>query len=78
MTPIPICLPLRLDPLAYLLGATRECLGINFIPSLLALTGGLISFHYESILDLQDECPLFLCYSPNSGTGELAHYVMDH
>lgn len=70
MTPVPISLPLRLDPLSQLFEMTRECLGINYIPSLLAFTGGMISFHYESILDLQDECPLFLCYSYNSGTGE--------
>ena len=73
LTPVQICLPLRLDPLPHLFETTKGCLGINFIPSLLSFTGGVISFHYESILDLQDECPLFLCYSPSSGTGEPAH-----
>lgn len=73
LIPVPICLPLSLEPLIHLFEITKECLGVNFIPSLVAFSGGVISFHYESILEIQDECPLFLCYSPNSGTG---NYVM--
>lgn len=32
-------------------------------------------FHFEAIQDLQDECPLILCYSKQSGTGRHMPYV---
>lgn len=54
-----------------LLAMSKRCLDNNFISSVLTLAGGIIVFHYESIIDLQDECPLILCYSRKSGTGEL-------
>ena len=62
--------PLHYSP-DTLLEIARHCLHNNFISAVLTVVGGIISFHYESILQIQDEWPLFLCYSRESGTGRL-------
>ena len=49
-------------------------LGNNFIPSFLTTIGAIIAFHREYILQVQDEFPIFLCYSAQSGTGTLLLY----
>ena len=69
LVPLPISLPLRLRPLIRLLTIARKCLDNNFLGSFLTMVGCIMVFHYESIPDIQDECPLILCYSRNSGTG---------
>ena len=76
--PLPITLPLEIQPLVELLYLSRRCLDNNFISSFLVLAGGVIVFHYETILDIQDECPLNLCYSSKSGTGTvLTNYFVN-
>lgn len=61
--------PFQLEPLKHLLSTARECLDNNFLSSFLTLVGSIMAFHYTSILVTQDECPLILCYSRESGTG---------
>ena len=70
---LPIHLPLELAPLAEMLKTAKLCLCNNFISSFITLVGAIIAFHYESIMDIQDECPLILCYSSSSGTGMYLH-----
>jgi hypothetical protein len=64
-----INLPLTIEPLKALLDLTKKCLRNNFCSAFLALAGGIVIFHFEAIQDLQDECPIILCYSKQSGTG---------
>ena len=52
-----------------LLSLTRQCLVNNFVSSFLTVAGAVLLLHYESILDMQDECPVVLCYSSTSGAG---------
>ena len=68
-TSLPVHLPLSLEPLITLLYTSKKCLDDNFISSFLTVVGCIMVFHYESLLDIQDECPLILCYSRQSGTG---------
>lgn len=71
--PLSIVTPLHLDPMVDVLSITKKCLDNNFISSFLTVAGAVILLHYESILELQDECPLILCFSTMPGTGD--HYI---
>lgn len=64
-----ISTPLSSTPLRRLLRIAKQCLDNNFLPSLMVMAGGIVAFHYESILDLQDQCPLILAFSKECGTG---------
>ena len=70
---IPANVQLPLDtnskPMIELLEASKNCLENNFISSFLTVAGSIVLLHYETILGMQDECPLILCYSSQSGTG---------
>ena len=70
LLPISVALPLEKNPLLKLLETVKLCLDNNFLSCFMTIVGGIIGFHYESIMDIQDECPLFLCYSRESGTGK--------
>lgn len=48
----------------------RQCLGNNFIPAFLTMVGGLLAFHHEAVVMMDDSCPITVCYSPGSGTGK--------
>lgn len=37
--------------------------------SFIGLAGGVLAFHFQTIHDQQDECPIILLYSKSSGTG---------
>ena len=69
-----ISTPLSGAPLLELLKTAKECLDNNFLSSLVMMAGGIVAFHYESILDLQDECPLIMGFSRESGTG--VHFLL--
>jgi len=43
--------------------------------SFIALAGGIVAFHFETIHGQQDECPIILCYSKASGTGIANNYL---
>ena len=73
MVPLHISTPLCEAPLLELLKTAKECLSNNFMSSLVMMAGSIIAFHYESILDLQDECPLIMGFSRESGTGGYAN-----
>ena len=73
--PIHVSLPLSRDPLIHLLRITKKCLDNNFISCFLAVAGTVILLHYESILEVQDECPLLLCYSTEPGTGYIYFHM---
>lgn len=62
-------LPLEVNPLIELIRLQKDCLKNNFMSSFIALAGGIVAFHFETIQDQQDECPIILCYSKASGTG---------
>ena len=67
--PVTISTPLSVEPMIQLLKISKKCLGNNFISSFLTVAGAGVLLHYESILGMQDECPLMLCYSSKPGTG---------
>ena len=69
LTPAMIFLPLRLQPLQDLIRVMREYLGNNFLSGFATIAASIIIFHYQSVLNQQDECPLILCYSHSNGTG---------
>ncbi len=77
VVPTHVALPLDLQPMKDLLKTARKCLDNNYLPSFIMTVGGILAFHYESILDLQDKCPLFLAYSAESGTGMYVNVVWD-
>ena len=62
-------LPLNNDCLREALAVQKEALSNNFISSFIALAGSVVLFHFEAIKEIQDECPLVLCYSKECGTG---------
>ena len=45
--------------LADLLEIAKSCLNSNYLSAVLTMIGGIVSFHYKSILQIQDECSLF-------------------
>ena len=69
VNPVPVATPLCANSLVDILSLTRQCLVNNFVSSFLTVAGAVLLLHYESILDMQDECPLVLCYSSTSGAG---------
>ena len=42
--------------------------------SFLGLAGGVLVFHFQTIHDQQDECPIILLYSKSSGTGNVRSF----
>ena len=70
VVPLPISLPPSSEPLILLLKMAKKCLGNNFMSSFMTTAGCVMAFHYTSLLEIQDECPLILCYSKTSGTGK--------
>lgn len=72
ISPLPVSLPLSIKPLKELLKPAKKCLGNNFTSSFITIVGTVIVFHYESIMDIQDECPLIMCYSRESRTGMIS------
>ena len=69
VNPVPVATPLCAKSLIDILSLTRQCLVNNFVSSFLTVAGAVLLLHYESILDMQDECPVVLCYSSISGAG---------
>ena len=70
-----IALPLCPDGFQQLCRTALQCLKNNFYSFFLAVSGGVMAHHYEKVLEIQDECPLVLCYSASCGTGELGMYI---
>ncbi len=68
-------MPFSLEPLKKLLATERRCLDNNFVSGFLTLVGSVVAFHYSSIIDIHEECPLVLCYSKGSGTGRLGAVI---
>lgn len=68
--PASVSTPLSSNTLTELLKITKKCLKNNFLSSFLTVAGAAVLLHYKSILDVQDECPLLLCFSSTPGTGE--------
>jgi len=69
LIPVEVKLPLCLEPFVSLLGAAKECLQNNFLSCFATIAGSATLFHYQSICEQQDTCPLVLCYSTSCGTG---------
>lgn len=59
--PVNPSLPLSLSLLRHLEQITKKYLHNNFISAVLTMVGAIVSVHYQSILKLEDEGPLFLC-----------------
>lgn len=70
LTPVSIKLPCSLFPLRELMKTTKLALRNNFIPCFLSMAASIITFHYTSVLEINDECPITLLYSSCFGTGE--------
>ena len=70
-----IALPLCPDGFQQLCRTALRCLKNNFYSFFLAVSGGVMALHYEKVLEIQDKCPLVLCYSVSCGTGELGIYI---
>ena len=64
-----IHLPLDKSGLGKLLHIQKDLLKSNFLSSFLTLAGSVVLFHFEAIKEIQDECPVIVCYSKQSGTG---------
>jgi len=64
-----INLPLSTDSFVDLLLAEKTGLQNNFISAFIAHAASAVVFHSEALKDLQDDCPVILCYSKHSGTG---------
>ena len=72
-----IALPLCPDGFQRLCRTALRCLKNNFYSFfILAVSGGVMALHYEKVLEIQDECPLVLCYSASCGTGEYLHLYL--
>ena len=52
------------------LALQQDSFNNNFLSSFMALSGTLVLFHFEKLREIQDECPIILCYSKESGTGK--------
>lgn len=72
--PLTIATPLRNESFQNMIKAARKALGNNFLSLFLTTVGSIIAFHREYILQLQDEFPIFLCYSEQTGTGKRLSY----
>lgn len=73
-----IASPLRNESLQDLMTAAWKTLGNTFISSFLTTVRAIFAFHCEYILQLQDEFPIFLCYSAQSETGTLLLYPIHY
>ena len=73
-----IALPLCPDGFQRLCRTPLRCLKNNFYSFFLAVSGGVMALHYQKVLEIQDECPLVLCYSASCGTGEYLHLYLNY
>ena len=62
-------LPLSSTSFKDLLTAEKVGLANNFISAFIAHAGSVVVFHSDTIKEIQDDCPIILCYSKYSGTG---------
>lgn len=69
ISPTQVSQPLDLSGLREVVDTARQCLGNNFIPAFLTMVGGLLAFHHEAVVTMDDSCPITICYSQGSGTG---------
>lgn len=69
VVPFQISTPFCAAPLLDLVQTATNCLDNNFLSFLVIMVGGIVVFHYQTILNIQDECCLILGYSTDSGTG---------
>lgn len=69
LVPSVIHLPLGLEPLQQLISTAKDLLSNNFNSCFATIAGSVLLFHYQVIMEEQDECPLVLCYSRGNGTG---------
>lgn len=75
--PAAIHLPLSPHGLENMLLTAKRLLTNNFYSCFATIAGSIILFHYEGIIEQQDECPLILCYSSGNGTGKfLAPFII--
>jgi len=64
-----ISLPLSIISFVELLSAEKTGLANNFVSAFIAHAASAVVFHSEAIKELQDDCPIILCFSKYSGTG---------
>lgn len=69
LQPMKICIPLDDAILRTALSVLKDALHNNFFSSFMAIAGSVLLFHYEAIQEIQDQCPILLCFSKESGTG---------
>ena len=60
-----------------LCATAQECLSNNFLSFFAAVSGAVMSLHFEQVVHLNDECPIVMCYSSSCGTGKY-YNVMYH
>jgi len=65
-------LPLSTIPFKELIATEKAGLANNFISAFIAHAGSVIVFHSEALKEIQDDCPIILCYSKHSGTGTVS------
>ena len=69
-------LPLATTPFKELIAAEKVGLANNFVSAFISHAGSIVLFHSEELKEIQDDCPIILCYSNYSGTGiVILHYV---
>ena len=64
-----IRIPLSTGPIKQLVANLKVCMKHNFVPSLLVIAGGILSFHYQQIVQCYGGCPLTFL-TGESGTGK--------
>ena len=70
LIPATIHLPLNINHFVVMLKAAKACLLNNFLSCFATIAGSLVLFHYETIREQKDACPLIMCYSSSCGTGK--------
>ena len=64
-----IQLPLSTTAFKQLIAAEKVGLANNFTSAFISHAGSVVVFHSEVLKEIQDDCPIILCYSSHSGTG---------
>ena len=76
ISPLNVSIPCSLTPLRELIALSKQSLKNNFLPCVIGIASSILPFHYQSIMEIQDECPLILLYSSHYGAGMCICWIL--
>ena len=66
----PVVRPLNVLGVQKVLEVAKQFYDNNFMSFYLAISGAVMALHCQEVININDECPIVMCYSSSCGTGK--------